>query len=334
MVKIGFIGTGGVAQKHSSAVALTDGAVLSAVYDVNAEQSAKMAEKTGAQLCGSVDELYDACDAVYILTPPHTHREIAVRSIAAGKHVMCEKPIAISLEDGRAIADAASQTDLAFMVAFSMRYRESYQQLKSIYDSSVLGKPLTFWYQRMFGGGSYDPNNWRYKKESHSGMSIESLSHQIDTVRWMLGEVDTVYASAVASFPELPDVDNNVHAVFTMKNGTVVTIHVSWSSFLTFNTTGIAGTKGTVRICGNHGLDHENMYLRTEKSEAEEVFDLSEKYDAHVFANECRGFLNLIHGKTGSDNGPEAPRAEDGLRALEISHAMLTSGRENRVVKV
>ena len=109
---------------------------------------------------------------------------------------------------------------------------------------------MTFWFQRMFGGGGYDPNNWRYRPESQSGMSIESLSHQIDTIRWILGEIDTVYARVVASHPELPEVDNNIHAIFTLKNGATATLHVSWSSHLAFNTTGINGTGGTVRLWG------------------------------------------------------------------------------------
>ncbi len=215
-----------------------------------------------------------------------------------------------------------------------MRYRESYQRLRSIFDSGSLGTPLTFWFQRMFGGGEYDPNNWRYSPASQSGMSIESLSHQIDLVRWILGEIETVYARVIASHTELPGVDNNIHTIFGLKNGATATLHVSWSSHLQFNTTGINGTDGTVRIWGAGGADHDTMYRQYRGSTAEESIDLGEKYDETIMAEECRGFIGLISGHAHDSSAVRYPDIDDGLRALEISHAMLTSSRENRVVDV
>ena len=334
MTKIGFLGAGGVAGVHARAIEMVADAVVSAVFDVNGEAAARMAVSTGAVACATVDDLLRSCDAVYILTPPHTHRELAVKALKAGKPVMCEKPLAISLDDGRAIADTAATAGVPFMVGFSMRYRPSYRRLKAIHDSGSLGKPLTFWFQRMFGGGGYDPSNWRYRPESQSGMSIESLSHQIDLIRWIFGEIDTVYANVTASFPELPDVDNNVHALFTLENGASAMLHLSWSSYLSFNTTGINGTDGTVRIWGDGGADHDKMFLKTRASGAEEVTDLSEKYDEKIMANEGRGFLDLIHGRDGAGGGSDVPGVRDGLRALEISHAMLASSTEKHPIKV
>jgi predicted dehydrogenase len=334
MTRLGFIGTGGVADVHRKAIELVDGATLGAVYDIDSARCSAMAGQGQARVCATVDELLDNSDAIYILTPPHTHRELVMRALEAGKHVLCEKPLAISLEDGRRMRDAAAAADVEFMIAFSMRYRESYQRLKSIYDSGSLGTPLTFWFQRMFGGGGYDPNNWRYRPESQSGMSIESLSHQIDLVRWIIGEVETVYARVIASHSELPGVDDNIHAVFGLDNGVTATLHVSWSSHLQFNTTGINGTDGTVRIWGAGGADHDTMYQHFRGATAEEQTVLGEKYDEQIMANECRGFLELIERRESGSAGVSCPGIDDGLRALEISHAMLTSSRENRVVDV
>lgn len=334
MTRIGFIGAGGVANVHRKAIELVDGATLAAVYDIDTPACSAMAAQAHAKACSGVDEVFDRSDAVYILTPPHTHRELVVRALEAGKHVLCEKPLAISLEDGQRIREAVAAADVAFMIAFSMRYRESYQRLKAIYDSGSLGTPLTFWFQRMFGGGGYDPNNWRYRPESQSGMSIESLSHQIDQVRWILGEIETVYARVVASHPELPGVDDNIHAVFGLENGVTATLHVSWSSHLQFNTTGINGTDGTVRIWGAGGANHDTMYRQLRGATAEERTDLGEKYDERIMANECRGFLELISAHENGRADVSFPSIDDGLRALEISHAMLASSRQNRVVDV
>ena len=332
MTKIGFIGAGGVAGVHRKAIELVDDAVLSAVYDTSSVASASMAKVAGAKACDSVDELLDNCDAAYILTPPHSHRDLIIRALKAGKHVMCEKPLAISLEDGYVIRNAVAASKRKFMIGFSMRFRESNQRLKSIYDSGALGTPLTFWFQRMFGGSGYDPENWRYRLDTKSGMSVESLSHQIDLVRWIFGEIDTVYAKVIASHPELPDVDNNIHAIFTLNSGVVATLHVSWSSQLAFNTTGINGTDGTVRILGADGANHDVLFQRFDSSGSEEKIELDEKYDEKIMAAECRGFLDLINDIETDSPKTGFPGVEEGLRALEISHAILTSSRESRVV--
>lgn len=325
-MKVGFIGTGGVSKKHRESIAEIDGAALTAVYDLNTESSKKAAELSGAEICQDVDELIDKSDTVYILTPPHTHREIALKTLEAGKHVMCEKPLAISLDDGRAIAKAAKSSSAKFMIAFSQRFRESYRRMREIYRSGKLGQAITFYYRRMFGGGTYNPDNWRYRPESSCGISIESLSHQIDLIRWSISEIETVYAKAVASFGELPDVDNNIHAVFGLQNGCVATLHVSWSSYLQLNTTGINGTEGTLLINGNDGMSHDEMHIRYRDNELEAI-RLDEPYDKDIFKSENQHFINCIR-----DNVDPECSALDGLRALKVSHAILESSRENRVV--
>jgi predicted dehydrogenase len=327
-IRIGFIGTGGVSRSHRAALSEIEGADLAAVYDLNREATEKVAEETGAAACRDVEDLIDRSDAVYILTPPHTHKDLTLQVLGAGRHVLCEKPLAISLEDGRAIVQAANDSSAHCMVAFSQRFRDSYRQMRDIYRSGRLGNAITFYYQRMFGGGDYNPDNWRYRSDSRCGMSIESLSHQIDLVRWSVDEIDTVYAKAIASFEELPDVDNNIHATFTLRNGCVATVHVSWSSFVSLNTTGINGTDGTLRINGSGGMNHDDMQVNCRDS-APETIVLNEPYGKDVFKEQSLHFVDCIRRG-------EAPQctAADGLKALEVSHAILESSASGREVNI
>lgn len=328
MINVGFIGAGGVAKSHQAAISDIDDARLAAVYDVNRDASRKISDACAADCCDSVDEAIEKSDAVYVLTPPHTHKDIVLKALSAGRHVLCEKPLSVSLEDGKEMADAAHQSSAHFMVAFSQRFRDSYRQMRDIYRSGRLGDAITFYYQRMFGGGSYNPNNWRYRPESRCGMSIESLSHQIDLVRWSIAEISSVYARAVASFEELPDVDNNVHAVLNLTNGCVATIHVSWSSYLSLNTTGINGTEGTLRINGSGGMNHDEMLVNCRDSEAESIA-LDEPYGKEVFKQQSVHFLDCIRRGV----SPQCT-ARDGLRALEVSHAILESSHSGKQVSL
>ncbi len=328
MIKIGFIGSGGVANYHRDAFAGIKNAKVIAVYDLNNELAQQMAKKTNAKVCKNEDEVIQESDAVYILTPPHTHKEFTLKAIASGKHILCEKPLSISLNDGRAIVDALKGTNVKFMTAFTMRFRDSYQSLKRIVESGKLGSILTLYFQRMFGGGSYDPKNWRYRPESGCGISIESLSHQIDLIRWLLSDISSVYAKVIASHPELPNIDNNVHIILNLKNGATAILHVSWTSYLGLNSTGIIGTKGTVRICGNDGANHDLMSIKFEGSEEENI-ELNEPYSSDIFKNESQYFIDCIN-----KNQLPMAGADDGLRALEVSHAILKSSKENRLVEL
>ncbi len=100
MTRIGFVGAGGVAGVHRKAIELVEGVTLSAVYDTNVDACSAMAKEAGATACRSIDELLDRSDAVYVLTPPHTHRELSVRALEAGRHVLCEKPLPYHLPTG------------------------------------------------------------------------------------------------------------------------------------------------------------------------------------------------------------------------------------------
>ncbi|MBS11855.1 MAG: hypothetical protein CME19_09680 [Gemmatimonadetes bacterium] len=238
MIQVEFIGTGGVARQHRTAIDRIEDADLTAVYHLNEAFARKTAKASDATVCESASEVIDRRDAVYILTPPRTHRDLAVEALKARKHVMCEKPLAITLDDGQAIVKAASESSTRFVIAFSQRFRDSYRRMREIYRSGKLGEATTFYYRRMFSGGSYNPDNWRNPPDSRCGMSIESLSHKIDLVRWSMGEIESVYAKAIASFEELPDVDNNIHAILNLTSGCVAMLHLSWSSYISLNYTG------------------------------------------------------------------------------------------------
>lgn len=326
MIKVGFIGAGSVSRNHRESITEIDGAELAAVFDLNRQSSRKFAEISGAEDCESADEVIEKSDAVYILTPPHTHKGLVLQALDAGKHVMCEKPLAVSLEDGREIAEAAQRSSAHFMIAFSMRFRDSYRRMRDIYRSGRLGEAITFYYQRMFGGGSYNPNNWRYHPDSRCGMSIESLSHQIDLIRWSVSEIESVDARAIASHKELPDVDNNIHVILGLENGCAATIHLSWSSYIELNTTGINGTEGSLRINGTGGANHDEMLVRFRDTELETI-PLNESYDKEIFKAESQHFLDCIR----SGEEPQCS-ALDGLNALQVSHAILESSRDNRHV--
>ena len=334
MIRAALVGAGGIAQKHAFGLNTLENVKITAVIDVNRNSAEKMAHQYGAKAFDKLEDCLHLVDAVWIFTPPSFHREIAVTAMNAGKHVMSEKPISISLEDAEAIALCAEKNNVQFMTGFNMRYRYSYRKIKETIDSGKLGDILGFWSHRLgLGAGSrggWVGYNWRTDKNLMCGMSIESLSHDIDMMRWLVGDVTSVSANTLESIQQLPGFDDNVSATLTLKNGGIGNINASWSSYISENTRGVIGTKGTMIIGGKSIWDVDRIRLLTAdmENEVDEIID-NDTLDYRSYLEENREFVNCL------EKGIPVPiNARDGWQALKISHAILESARTRKAVVI
>jgi myo-inositol 2-dehydrogenase/D-chiro-inositol 1-dehydrogenase len=328
MIRIAFAGAGGIAQRHAQAIASLKGAKLTAVTDIAPEKATDLASRYDAEAYDTLAACLPHADVVYVLTPPSTHRELTAQAVAAGKHVVVEKPIAIEIADAEAMVAAAADAGVKLMVAFNMRFRVGFKRLKEAVASGKLGEPLQWWSRRMGMGVGPGPN-WRTTPGLLCGMSIESLSHDIDLMRWMVGDVATVKAETLASRPELPGFDDNAAALFALQRGGMGMIHASWSSHLGMNSRGVVGTEGTAMVGGGGLWDLDRFHLKTTSMAHETIEVLNDKLDVKSYREESRHFVDCV----AHDRRPMVT-GEDGLAALRISHAMLTSHREGTAVEL
>ncbi|MFC1716084.1 Gfo/Idh/MocA family protein [Candidatus Poribacteria bacterium] len=328
MVKIAIVGAGGIADRHMEAISTIDEANIVAVVDVIKEKAVHLAGLCNATAYENMEECLPEVDMVYVLTPPSFHRELAIKAIEAGKPTVVEKPIAIELADAEAMVAVAREANVKLMIAFNMRFRKGFMRLKEIIQSGKLGDIINYWDQRL-GMGVGAGSNWRTTEGLLCGMSIESLSHDIDMIRWLLGEITDVRANVFESRKELPGFDDNANIVFSLANGAIATIHASWSSHLGRNSRGVIGTKGTAMVGGDGLWELTNLHLKTSDMENETIEVLNDKLDVKSYRAESRHFIDCV-----KNNREPTITGEDGLMALRVSHAILTSHRENRVVPV
>jgi myo-inositol 2-dehydrogenase/D-chiro-inositol 1-dehydrogenase len=329
MVKIALVGAGYVADRHVEALQSLDDARIVAIVDVVKERADRLAATCGAQAYEALEMCLDRVDIVYILTPPTTHRELAFLAFNAGRHVLVEKPIAIELSDAQAIVNGAAEAKVKLFVGFNMRFREGFARLKDTVQSGKLGTPIQFWSQRLGTGPYAKGPNWRTTPGLLCGMSIESLSHDIDLIRWTMGEIRDVRARVYESHGDLPGFDYNANAVFSLENGATAVIHASWSSHLTRNSRDVTGSKGTAMITGSGLWTLDQFHLKTAEMEHETIEVLNEPLDASSYQKLSRHFIDWVARSV------EPPvTAQDAIAALKISHAIITSHRENRVVRL
>jgi predicted dehydrogenase len=324
-VRIGMIGAGGIARIHAENLRRLDGVRVAAVMDPVLERAEALASECGARAQADLGPLLDEVDAVYVCSPPTLHREQVEAAAAAGRHVYLEKPIATTLEDGRAIAAALGSSPVHSMVGFNNRFRPAFRRWRDL--ARELGAPRSAWILRMAPSTPAPNANWRTTPGLLCGVTIESASHDIDLVRWALGEVDSVSGSISGSLPELEGYDDTLSAVLRLDGGSAVTLSISWSSAVSLSSRGFVGSAGAACLVGpDMWTVTELRWARAGEPETVEPIDAAEGNDLGYGAA-SEHFVACLR----EDREPEAS-VRDGLAALEVSVALLTSATEGRTV--
>jgi myo-inositol 2-dehydrogenase/D-chiro-inositol 1-dehydrogenase len=328
MVNIAIVGAGGISNQHIKSIIQFDDAKIIGVIDLNRQNAEKQAALCGATAFDKLSDCLNKIDMVWVLTPPSTHRAISVEAMQAGKHVVVEKPITATIEDAEIMVAEAKKNKVKLMTAFCCRYRDGFMKLHEFVNSGKIGTPTTYWCQRH--GLRVDPSNkWSTDPMLMTGMSIQSLSHDIDMMRWVAGEVLDVSAIVQESRPNLPGFDDNANAIFHMASGASANFQSSWSSHSSFNTRGMLGTKGTAYVGGNDlwGLDF--FRYKTDDMKYEVTEYIHDPHDIRSFTREDRYFIDCV----AKDLEPTVT-GEDGLKALKVSYGILESSRTGKTVKL
>jgi myo-inositol 2-dehydrogenase/D-chiro-inositol 1-dehydrogenase len=323
-IQIGFIGSGYIAGQHAAALQSLDGVAFSACADLDIDRAEALAQLTGCRPTTDVQEVIEASDAVWVCTPPKAHRDQVVACLEAGKHVYCEKPLATSVEEGQAAVAAAEASAALAAIGFNFRFHEPWRKCKELIDSGDLGDPVMFVCQR-FGLGA--TSGWRRDPEQLCGMTIESLSHNVDLMRFLLGDVASVSAQTAAADGHQPEFDNCLVATLTLKSGVIAGIQATWASSVPATRDGVVGTTATALIEGPSQFEFTDLRVsaREEGGAAERVHHFALPSNPLQPAGEH--FVQAIRGET-----PLEIPIGDGLRSLEVCAAMVASARSGGAI--
>ena len=326
------VGAGAIAYAHAEALTKL-GVTIRGVYDINPTSAHKLAAHYGTVAIPDFAEQVKAVDMVHLCTPPAKRVEYATVAMTAGCHVLAEKPLAISIADAQTMVDLAQQHHVKLMVDYNHRFRVGFQQLLSIVRSGRIGKVVDVFIYRMgmLGGNVGTQNDtWRRTPNMVCGMTIESLSHDIDMVLQLAGPILDVKADIRGTFEDVPQFDNNAHVSFNLKSGGMALIHSSWSSHLNGSARGVIGTKGTVILEGEDLFDFTRIRIRTQEMQYEEMIKVNDTYNLLTcpsYYNANKHFIDSIVNNTESTlSGAYA------LGTLMISHAILESAKTQKVV--
>ena len=166
--------------------------VVVAIADPDPANVARLKESLGADLYTAPDArlLYDRpdIDAVAVLSPDDCHEEQVVAALQAGKHVFCEKPMAITIEGCDRMLDAQRRSGRKLMVGFNMRYMPMFRTMKEILDSGAIGEIKAVWVRHFVGhGGNFYFHDWHGRRRNGTSLLLQKASHDIDMIHWLSG---------------------------------------------------------------------------------------------------------------------------------------------------
>ena len=264
MLNIGVIGCGKIAQvRHIPEYAANDKVKLVGFFNPTSSRAEDMADKYGGKVFLSAEELIadPEIDAVSVCSANYSHASLAIKALRAGKHVLCEKPMATTLEDCAAMVKAAQESGKRLMIGQNQRLAKAHVEAKKLLDEGLIGSVVTF--RTAFGHGgpetwSIRPGNdtWFFdKSKAVMGVMADLGIHKTDLIRYLLGQ-DVVKTTArlVTLDKKGPDgekigVDDNAICIYEMSGGATGTMTVSWTHYgAEDNSTVLYGTKGIMRI--------------------------------------------------------------------------------------
>jgi UDP-N-acetyl-2-amino-2-deoxyglucuronate dehydrogenase len=247
MIRFGIIGCGAIAPTHAEALQKIYSVELVGAFDVLPERTQKLAEKYGITPYATRQSLFKAVDAVIIGVPSGFHAQVARQAIAAGKHVVAEKPIEVNLPKAQALVAAARAADVRFTVISQHRFARQVRRLRDAAISGELGPLLAGdasikWYRTQ---QYYDSGDWRgTRKLDGGGCLINQGVHYIDMIQWIMGGVHSVQAQVRTAAHQI-EVEDIANVLVEYKNGAVGVIQGSTSYY--------PGFAERLEVHGEHG---------------------------------------------------------------------------------
>ena len=275
-------------------------------------------------------------DLIDIATPSHTHREIALAAMAKGKQVLLEKPMAITLDDCKAIVAGAREHGVHLAVGHELRLSSQWGRIKEIIDAGTIGDPqyvLVELSRKPYRTGA---SGWRYDLSRVGSWVLEEPIHFFDLARWYLqgsGDPVELYAYGNSRDPQRPNLFDNFSAMFKYANGSYAVVSQTLAAFEHHQTVKVSGTRGALWAGWSGALDRTlepSYFLKVFDGETLENVQL-EKHSGEVFElrEEIARCVEMVRS-----GRPPAATGLDGLWSAGLCLVAEESIRQGRPLPV
>ncbi|WP_016776503.1 Gfo/Idh/MocA family protein [Anaerophaga thermohalophila] len=325
LIRFGIIGCGRIANRHAKHIA--NNGQLAATCDIDIEKAGNLADEYGCKAWSDTEKFLTEnkgkMDVVSVCSPNGLHADHTIAALRHGYHVLCEKPMAISVEDCGNMINEAERANRRLFIVKQNRFNPPVEALKKAIEENRLGKIFNvqlscFWNRNE---NYYKESNWKGSKEMDGGTLFTQFSHFIDLLYWLIGDVKSV-RSFTRNFTHQNIIDFEDTGVVAMEfyNGAIGTINYTVNSYQQ-NMEGsitVFGEKGTVKIGGQYlnKLEYQNIKdFRIENlAESSQPNDYG-NYQGSM-SNHDKVYENLVSVLT--RQGVIATNGFEGLKTVEI----------------
>ncbi|WJH32457.1 Gfo/Idh/MocA family oxidoreductase [Paenibacillus sp. CC-CFT747] len=318
-IRWGILGAAGIAKRAViPGIQESETGVTAALASRDAEKAKRAAEELNIPVSyGSYEELLadSSIDAVYIPLPNHLHKEWTIRAAEAGKHVLCEKPMALTAKEAEEMAEACAKAGVVLAEAFMYRYHPRYTRLKEIIQAGEIGEIRGIHGTFTFNNAK-DANNVRYKRYMGGGSLYDVGCYPISAARLILGEEPQAATVHALLSPEHDEVDMMASGLLEFSKGVALTFDCGmWAAFR--NTLEVVGTDGRIEVPSAF-IGPANFKVFTRDGEREEEFPQLNQYalQADTMARAIWGEADLPYP------------AEDAILNMKVLDACLKSANE------
>ena len=320
-MKIAVIGSGKLGQRHLNAWSEIDGVEIVGVIARSKTRLNEVANKYEVTAYTSIQDLLadTDVDVFDICTPTHTHMELVKEAANAKKHVICEKPLALSSEEAEEMIAVCEENNVQLLVGQTLRFFPEYANARNQILNGAIGKPGVI---RMVRGVPYpDQSSWYADESKSGGLFVDLGIHDLDWLLWTFGDVKRVMAKRVKRSNETGNIEFGF-ITLKMADGTICYVELSWAETKFHASFELAGDKGMI----SHNHDDSNpLALQTH---SQDMVDLPRSVlEKDPYHRQLEHFVNCLLGK-------EEPivTAAEAKKALQVAQAAVQSAEEGQPV--
>jgi len=330
---VGIIGAGRIGARRAEVLTRAGDAKLVAVFDPDARRAGEMARLFGARICERAEALAEARDieAVIVATPHQWLAPISISALEAGKHVLCEKPLARTAEEGRAVVAAASRAGRTLKTGFNHRFHPAIAEAWRLARYGRIGRLILLRCRYGHGGRTGYEHEWRANPTASGGGELMDQGiHALDLFRWFAGEFSEITAIMAHAFWPA-EVEDNAFCLLRSPSGAIASLHASWTQWKNLFSFEVFGDLGYLLVDGlggNYGVERLVIGDRRSSSfPAEQQVEFSGEDTS--WAAEWADFVAAIR----EHREPEGS-GWDGWQALRLAAAAYDSARRGTMVRL
>ena len=343
-IGVAIVGYGGMGAWHGRKIADIPQISLVGVYDIDPNRT-EVAESLGLHAYQSLEAVF--CDPqvelVTVAVPNHLHRDICVQAMQAGKHVICEKPVALNSLQLQEMIDTANRCDVVFTVHQNRRWDEDFLAVKKLWDENTLGR--IFRLESRVHGSRGIPGDWRNQKRFGGGMVMDWGVHLLDQILLMIpSSLESVYAQL--SYVTNENCDDGFTVQMRFRNGPDVEVQVGTSNFASLPRWYVLGENGTAVINDFKSQGYTIMVSDWENRDAVPVVtaagltktmaprtdDTIQRFELPKIHSDVRDFYRNIYDVI-RNGGIQLVTHQQVMRVMKLMEVIFESARTNSVIR-